>query len=252
MAGSAIDTPKVPMAETASSALAGSATAETNTAPAATITAAGNVSWGSSPALGLFNTDVSTNGVTINAGGSIGVSGARVTSIPGSPGDSSLIGNDPSLQGYQTNRDGMFATFFNMSKAEYQASATNITCPNGACNTLVEEAINAGAQKIYVTGDMTLTGNTTFGTSGNPVILVVAGNIDLGGTMDITGVLYSASTSWNATGSGSAFIRGAVVVEGSVTGTGSPDFYYDPAVLKSLSNGSTGSFVRIAGGWKDF
>ncbi len=223
------------------------------TAPAATITAKTNVTWsGTGAALGVVNTDPSTNGITINAGGTIDEEKARITTIPGSPPSSSIIENDPSLSAIST--DSMFATFFGMTKDQFQGLAKSVTCPSN-CTSTLESAVNSFGPNetpiIWVTNDMDISGNVALGTTANPVILVVNGNIHLNGTMDVIGMVYAASTTWDNTGGGSAFLRGAAVSEGSFTGNGTPDFFFDADVLKKLTR-VPGAFSKIPGSWKDF
>jgi Tfp pilus assembly protein PilX len=223
------------------------------TAPAATITAKTDVTWGGSgAAVGVVNTDSSTNGITINAGGTVDEEKARITTIPGSPPSSSIIENDTSLSSISS--DQMFQTFFGMTKAQFISLATSVTCPNN-CSSTLEAAVNntpAGETPIiYVTNDLDVNGNVSIGSTTNPVILVVNGNIHLNGTMDVFGMVYAASSTWDNTGGGSAFLRGAAVSEGAFTGNGTPDFYFDADVLKRLRF-QPGAFMKIPGSWKDF
>jgi PilX N-terminal len=222
------------------------------TAPAATITAKTNVTWqGSGAAVGVVNTDPSTNGITINAGGTVDEEKARITTIPGSPPASSIIESDTSLSSIST--DQMFQTFFGMTKAQFQAIALPVTCPNNCSSTLEAAVASFGNETpiIWVTNDMDVTGNISVGSTTNPVILVVDGNIHLNGTMDVFGMVYAASSTWDNTGGGSAFLRGAAVSEGAFTGNGTPDFYFDADVLKRLRF-QPGAFMKIPGSWKDF
>jgi hypothetical protein len=222
------------------------------TAPAAAITAKTTVSWsGSGAALGAINTDPSTNGITINAGGNVDEDKARITTIPGSPPTSSIIENDSSLSAIST--DQMFQTFFGMTKAQFQQIAKSVTCPSNCSSTLEAAVASFGNETpiIWVTNDMDISGNVSIGSTSNPVILVVDGNIHLNGTMDVFGMVYASSSTWDNTGGGSAFLRGAAVSEGAFTGNGTPDFYFDADVLKRLRY-QPGAFMKIPGSWKDF
>lgn len=220
-----------------------------STPPAAAITAKTTVSWsGTGAALGVINRDQATNGITINAGGEVNEDKARVITLPGSPPSSSIIENDTSLS--SLSDDAMFQTFMGMTKAEYRDRATQITC-SGNCSATLEAAVTGGARTIWVNGDMDIQGNVTLGTDEFPVILVVDGNVHLNGTMDVLGLVYCTALTWDNTGGGSAFLRGAAVAEGAFTGNGTPDFYYDPDVLRRLAL-DTGSFAKIPGSWRDF
>lgn len=220
-----------------------------STPPAAAITAKTTVAWtGTGAALGVVNRDPSTNGITINAGGEVDESKARVITLPGSPPSSSIIENDTSLA--TLSDDAMFQTFMGMTKAEYQDLAHQVTC-SGNCSSTLEAAVAGGARTIWVNGDMDIQGNVTLGTTELPIVLVVNGNVTLNGTMDVIGLVYCTALTWDNTGGGSAFLRGAAVAEGAFTGNGSPDFFYDADVLRRLAL-DTGAFAKIPGSWKDF
>lgn len=226
------------------------------TAPAATITAKGTVGWtGAGAGVGVINSDPASNGITINAGSTVDESKARIVTIPGSPPASSIIENDTSLSGLTDGQ--MFQTFFGLSKEAYKSLATVITCPTNCANVL-EAAVNGSDGPFWVEGDMEVTSNVSIGSVNKPVALVVNGDIRLSGTMDIFGIVYSAhpiggapNWTWNNTGGGSAFLRGAAVSEGSFTGNGTPDFFFDATVLRTLTT-TMGSFAKIPGSWKDF
>jgi hypothetical protein len=219
------------------------------TAPGATITAKTTVGWtGAGAGVGVINSDPSSNGITINAGGAVDESHARIVTIPGSPPASSIIENDPSLQALSD--DAMFQTFFGVSRDVYKSLATVLTCAGNCANTL-EAAVNGSDGPFWVEGDLDVNSNVSIGSVDKPIVLVVNGNIHLNGTMDVFGLVYSTSLTWNNTGGGSAFLRGAAVAEGAFTGNGTPDFYFDATLLRTLST-TMGSFAKIPGSWKDF
>lgn len=238
------------------------------TGPAAAVTAKRNVSWqGAAAALGVVNTETAYNGITINAGGTIDTAKIQATTVQGSPAASSLIPSDPSLSSPST--DEMFVSFFGMSKAEYkamaQASGTYVTCPSNCTSTITNAVAAASAQRrfFWVEGDMDTSSNISLGSVASPVIIVVNGNISSGGNSDVTGLLYSAydtgalgpctdaSTSWNNTGGGSFFLRGAAVSECNFKGNGTPNFLFDPNVLRTPTP-ILGAFSRVPGSWKDY
>ena len=221
------------------------------TPPAAPLTAKGSVNFGSN-AITVSNTDTATNGITINAGGAItgAITSATVRSVPGTPVQNSLIGQDASLSALSD--DQMFQTFFGQSKDSFKnaASTTQLACPTN-CTSLLENSVTQGAQTIWIEGDMSLNSNATIGSPSKPVVIVVSGNAHLNGNLSVYGVVYSANTTWDNTGGGGAKVYGAIVAEGNFTTTGTPDPTYDPAVFDSI-RASTGQFVRVLGSWRDF
>jgi len=218
------------------------------TAPAAPVTLVGNVSWqGSGAAVGIFNTDAATQGITIRAGGSVDASKARVTSMPGTPAANSIVANDSALS--TVSPQALFTSFFGMGRDSWRGLATEVAC-GGNCTAALEAAATAGAQAIWVEGDLELQGNAVIGTSERPVVIVVNGTMAMRGTADIHGLVYA--TNWDNSGGGSALLRGAAVSESGFTANGSADFYFDPPVLQRLTRGGAGAFVRLPGSWRDF
>ena len=217
-------------------------------APAAPVTLAGDVTWqGSGAAVGIFNTDAATQGITIRAGGSVDAGKARITSMPGTPAARSIVANDSTLSAVSADR--LFTSFFGMAKDSWRQTATVINCAAN-CVPAVESAVAAGAQAIWVEGDLEIQGNASIGSADRPVAIVVNGSMLMRGSATIAGVVYAST--WDNSGSGSALLRGAGVSEGGFTANGSADFYFDPVVLRRLTSGGAGTFTRLPGSWRDF
>jgi Tfp pilus assembly protein PilX len=218
------------------------------TPPGAPLTARGAVNVGNA-ALGVTNGDPSSNGITINAGFGIDGDNIRITTVPGTPPKSTLVGNDSSLR--NTTEDQMFAMFFGMDKATYKnlPSVTQLTCPCDQDD--IEAAYDSGERQLWLNGNLSINANDQFGTQTDPLIMIVDGNVELRGTIQIFGVIYSTGITWDNTGGGGALLRGAAISEGSYQGNGTPDYFYDPVVLGWLKY-AVGSFARIPGSWRDF
>jgi hypothetical protein len=218
------------------------------TAPAAPVTLAGNVTWqGSGAAVGIFNTDAASQGITIRAGGDVDASKARVTSMPGTPAARSIVANDGTLSAL--GADALFTSFFGMSKQSWRQLSTVITCGTNCVDTL-QASVASGAQGIWVEGDLEIQGNASIGSADRPVVIVVNGRMLMRGTATIFGMVYASE--WDNTGGGSALLRGAVMSESSFTANGSADFYFDPLVLGRLTSGGAGTFARLPGSWRDY
>jgi Tfp pilus assembly protein PilX len=201
--------------------------------------------------LAVTNTDSATNGITINSGGAVTLGGSSsLVTVPGTPPSASVASDDSTLS--SMTDDQMFQTFFGMSKADFQnmPTTTQITC--GTCgNSDIGDAINAGANVIWVNGDLQLNANGNFGSATHPVIIIVTGNIHANGNVNITGLVYSQAAVWDNSGGGSASICGAAIAEGSFTGQGTPNPTYCSSVLSILKR-TTGAFVKVPGSWRDF
>ena len=139
--------------------------------------------------------------------------------------------------------DEFFANFFGTTPTNYKANYA----------TTIFDSANIGSydgatrQIMWAEGDASLSGNLTFGTAADPVILIVNGNLDSGGTVTVNGLLYVIG---NLTGNGNTTVNGAVVVQGNVDVSGSFDIVFDSSLLNDL--GSTGRAAVSPGSWKDW
>lgn len=219
------------------------------TPPVATITTRGAFDADTAP-LGVHNPDPAT-GVAIHAGTTLAASRARLSPPAGAPMAGALVGNDAALAGLSTDR--FFASTFGIDKADWkhQPAVIRLEC-NGDCGRALARAVDAAADNalIWVDGDLALTGPLTLGSVRHPVVIVASGAVRLDGAVGLYGVLYGASMRWDDT-SGGAFLRGAALSESSYQGNGTPELYYDTAVLAALT-GDSGSFARVNGSWRDF
>jgi Tfp pilus assembly protein PilX len=218
------------------------------TAPGAPLTARGAVDVGNA-ALGVHNGDPNSAGVTVNAGMGIDAANLRITSTPGTPPNSTLVGNDDSLR--SASEDQMFQTFFGVPKTTWRDSVADarLTCP--CTESSVSNALASGARKLWLQGDLSMNANLTLGSYNDPFIMIVDGTIEMRGDLAIYGVMYSTGITWDNTGGGSALLVGAAISEGSYGGNGTPDYYYDPRVIANLME-IPGAFARVPGSWRDF
>jgi hypothetical protein len=205
-------------------------------------------------ALAVVNTDVPSRGVTINAGGAIVNDGAvRLSSVPGTPGSSSVLANDPSLVELgSANR--MFVSVFGMDRNTYrmQPAAVQVVCA-GNCATQIATAISQNPGRvIWVQGPATIDSAQVWGTAAEPVMLLVQGNLTVSANLQLFGMLYlqGDATTW-ATNAGTTLIQGAVMAEGDLSVQGAPTIVFNPGVLRTI-NLTQGSLVRIPGSWRDF
>lgn len=218
------------------------------TAPGAPLTARGAVDVGNS-ALGVHNGDPSTAGVTVNAGMGINATGLRISTTPGTPPTTSLVGNDDSLR--NTTEDQMFQTFFGVPKTTWRDSVADrvLTCPCTAAD--VSTALSGNYRKLWLQGDLSINSNISLGSVNDPFVMIVDGAIHMNGGPQVYGVLYGTAVTWDNTGGGSALLMGAAISEGNYSGNGTPDYYYDPRVIANLTS-IPGRFVRVPGSWRDF
>lgn len=217
--------------------------------PAAPLTARGNISVGNA-AFYAINSDPNTNGVTINAGGTIDAIKAILTTVPGTPPWTSVVGNDPSLS--SLTEDDMFTSYFGMSKDAYKnLPSTKILSCTSCDEDDIKNAYNAGFRQLWIDGDLDMNATATIGTEKDPMVLVADGSISISGNLEIYAVMYSTAVNWDNTGGGNALLRGAAISEGNFTGNGTPKYYYDPDVMFRIKTNNF-SFVKVPGSWRDF
>ncbi|BAL25518.1 hypothetical protein [Azoarcus sp. KH32C] len=220
-------------------------------APAAALTAKGDVTLSGN--VQISNTDTATNGTTVHSGGDVsGLGSSQLVTIPGTPEGASVAPNDTTLN--NLSDDQFFQGFFGASKESVQADATQISCSGSACGGAIKTQESSPRVLWVNSSDAQITASGTGGQIGSasaPVILIVNGPLQITGNVTIYGLVYCTAITWDNTGGGTSAIIGAAIAEGDFTATGTPNPTYDPAVLSNLGL-RLGTYVRVAGGWKDW
>ena len=237
------------------------------TGPAAALTTgAATVTGGN---LNVINTNVPSNGITIHAGTTVTTgTGTNVTTIFGTPPRASVLDNDPGLNALSAlGEDAFFNAYFGETLTHYindnsdVRTFTGCSAPSNPCAAAIVAYINTGVQfpRIYADGNVTFTNGTpglgaSLGTANNPVIIVSAGNIELGSNLTAYGFFYAAtgsSNDWDYSGSGTATVVGAFVTRGNFNkGAGTLNLVYDPN-LWGAGGAPRGRLVRVPGSWRD-
>lgn len=227
--------------------------------------------------LSVINTDVASNGITINSGSAVELGTAvNVISLPGTPPRASVLDNDSSLANLNTTDptgDLFFSTFFGETLSQYQnnpqtwtiqsaACGSNSQCSScanaGACATAMVSAIDAGFSKIWASTDISVQGsdltslpNGTLGTATAPVAIASNGNFKLTSNLTAYGLFYCQSADvWDYTGSGTVQVNGAFVSRAAFSkGAGSLDLVYDANLFSPGK--SRGVMIRVPGSWRD-
>ena len=131
-----------------------------------------------------------------------------------------------------------FSSFFGATPGDVQAMTTAVTSGAGFSS--------ATSGLVWYTGDLNL--NSDLGTTTNPILLVVNGNLTFNGNRDIVGFVYVTG---NLTISGASSIQGAVAAAGNTTVQGNVDIAKDTTVLNQLK-ASASSFNKVPGTWRDW
>jgi hypothetical protein len=131
-----------------------------------------------------------------------------------------------------------FSSFFGATLGDVQAMTTAVTSDAGF------SASTSGL--VWHQGDLNL--RSDLGTTTNPVLLVVNGNLTFNGNRDIVGFVYVTG---NLTISGASSILGAVAAAGNATVQGNVDIEKNSTVLNQLK-ASASSFNKVPGTWRDW
>lgn len=234
-----------------------------------------------SGSLNVINTDTASNGITINTGSTVQLTGGTVVqTLPGTSPTASILDNDPSLL-QLTNADAngelFFSSYFGEGFSDYQSNletkvitagasnnAANGTCGNATdCGSAVSYWIDKGYTQFWVAPDVTFnnsnmpsTNGGTLGTANKPIALATPSQMTFTGGINAYGTFYAATTTavddLTLTGGGSANIVGALVSRGdfSRTGNGNISIIYD-ANLFGGKGAPSGLLVPVPGSWRD-
>lgn len=223
--------------------------------PIAAVTARGDIS---GTALTASNPSQAAGGITLHAGGTI-LASATLSSVPGTPPELSTRPSDSALALPADAGDCLNCTFtsvFGLRPVTYrqQPAAVQVDCTS-TCNALdVNTALAANRGRIVWlknAGGLTIDNTADIiGSAASPVLLVVEGPLTIAASANtsarIYGLVYAASAALNA-----GEIHGALVSAGNVVGSGTAQVAYE-ADLLDLLRLTTGSFVPVPGGWRDF
>ncbi len=219
----------------------------------------------------VVNNDQTSNGITIHSGTTVNMTGStNVYSLPGTPARASILDNDPSLADLtNSSEEAFFANYFGQTLTNYRDVDPDVIrvgpavpdpanrCNNtNACSSIVTNIINSGVRnpRFFVYGDVSFNGST-LGSSGNSIVLVSNGDIELRGGVISYGLFYAATgtavENWDFNGSGGATIHGAFISRGNFdNGSGNMRLVYDPSLWGAAAP-PVGRLVRVPGSWRD-
>lgn len=184
--------------------------------------------------------DVNGHGGTITGDFAVHSGGTTDSSAPATGG--SINGNDNTF--HDMSGDAIFSSIFSTSKASKKSSSTYYSNPGS-----VPWGSLTGS--VWVKGDVSLSGQTTIGSSANPVTLIIEGNYTAAGQTTINGVVYVTG---DVDLKGNALINGALITESNTILRGNGGVNYDAAIISSIlgTNAVSYGYTRIPGTWRDF
>lgn len=179
------------------------------------------------------------SGMSIRAGGAI-------TTEPGvlrsgwSEGEPALAALSPAA---------FFQRHFGLSPTGYREHPALSELPDcgSDCARRLAELVAAGAQIVWVDGDLVIDAPLSLGDADRPLLLLVQGAVDVKAELHLRGLLYvGRGGHWRAPGS----VDGALLVAGDWTVERDFVLRHDQSMLSRLRQ--AGSFVRVPGGlWSE-
>ena len=235
-----------------------------------------------SGSLNVINTDTAGNGITINSGSTVDLSGPSVSvvTLPGTPPAASILDNDPALLKL-TNADAsgelFFTSFLGEGFADFQtnlgtvvinagpSSAAGRTCSSAVdCGSAVSYWADRGFTQFWVVPDVTFNNSNmpstnaarTLGTAAKPIVVATPSQFTTTGGITAYGVFYAATASavddLTLSGGGNSTIIGSLISRGDFarTGNGNISIVYN-ANLFGGKGPPTGLLVPVPGSWRD-
>lgn len=194
---------------------------------------------------------------TVQSGGSVAITGSAKTVLStGTSSTSSLTKSDVTQNISSINsmsQNDFFATYFGVNQTTAKNSIAHYYTNSNTTN--YSSTLNGmTGTSIWIdqtSGKATINGGT-IGSSTNPVILIVNGQLDITGNVVIYGIIYAVGQSETDV-TGTVNIYGALITADQVTLRGNTQVTYSPTVLSNLKNQtSTSYYAKVPGSWKDF
>ncbi len=235
-----------------------------------------------SGSLNVVNTDTRTNGITINSGSAVDLSGGGVTvvTLPGTPAAASILDNDPTLL-QLTNADAsgelFFMSFLGTGFNDYRSNPLTVVISAGGannaagrtcsgaidCGSAVSYWIDRGYTQFWVAPDVTFNNSNmpsttggTLGTATKPVVVATPGQFTTTGSITAYGVFYAASATavddLTLAGGGNSTIFGSLITRGDFARTGNGNITIVPrSGLFGEPSRPGGLMVPVPGSWRD-
>lgn len=206
----------------------------------------------------IVNDNPNTSGLTVHSGGEVSLGNATLKSLPGTPPLASVAKNDPTIN--DLTQDEFFEALFGESKAAVRSSSNTFGIKCGSdvaarvnCSSNgYEPALNGQrGRTIWITeSTVNINANITIGTPTEPVILIIDGNVNLGGNVTIHGLVY-ATGNVDVQGAGNISIYGSLITEQICCGLGNPTVIYSGGMNEAIGV-ATGNYIPVPGSWRDF
>lgn len=228
--------------------------------PAAPLTCAGNCQISST--VRVINRDTNTNGVLIDAGGSIsGCTPSTCLPLQGTPYQATLRQSDSALSAARTqdatcSNSTLFRRYFYQTVADFAVSTGVLalaSCSAGAsCAQQLSDGLAMGYRAFVLPPGFVLEGSqgAPLGSELDPLVLVATGPLRISGGPVLHGMVFVNDPIARNLVIDNASIRGALVTCGATSLNRGGTLEYAAQTMSTLVR-SPGLFRRVAGSWTD-
>jgi Tfp pilus assembly protein PilX len=176
--------------------------------------------------LTVTSSSANYSGSTILSSGAVSIGGSAITAVSGlnPSSNASTINPDVTQNISAISSATLWNQFFSLPMATVVAAATQVTQES--------QLSSAPGGTYYSNGNIMVNGNDTVGTTGNPAILIINGDLNIKGGLTFYGLIYVTG---NISISGNANITGTVVSATSIQKTtGNATINFDTTVLNNV------------------
>ncbi len=148
-----------------------------------------------------------------------------------------------------------FVRVFGFPSQQYrlQPALTRLACGD-RCGPELRQALSRGRRLIWIDGNVTLREALPTPADGQPLVLLVDGQLDVETAQTFSGLIYARSgIRWAVGTGGSSVVRGALVTDGRLIRVGDADALqldWDETLLRRIQLGM-GSYLPVPGGWSN-
>lgn len=196
-------------------------------------------------------TNTSTNNA-INSASTVVLGGSAATVISG--GGTGIQQNNTALA--NTSQSDFFATYFGTTNTAKIQNSVGHYYSNSSNTDYSSNLSGMSGTSIWIdqtAGTASISGNTTIGSSSNPVLIIVNGTLSLSGNVTIYGFVFVIGTAGITTLTGNTSIIGGMATSDNLSMAGNISLTFNNSVLSNLQNQSSMRyFAKVPGTWRDF
>jgi hypothetical protein len=180
-----------------------------------------------------------------NSTGAVSSTDPYICTTRGGAQGPDVIQNDLSLE--TVTEAGFFDAFTGQTKESFEENFAYVWPSDRPLSDLANLG-PSDSRIIWINGDVTLPPDIVIGSSADPLILIIAGDLNVSGNTRFYGTLYVEGL---LTTMGTPEFYGTTITEGGINRAGgNPAFIYDNLAVTTTQQ--MGLLGRVAGSWRDW